>query len=163
MDDQPLFFEEQYFKQWWIGVLLLGLNGLLIYGAVTQIFMGETFGDKPSGDGVLAVISVVMIAFTVFFYLQMMVSKIDERGIYIKFRPYHRKWRLYEWESIASCELKKYNPVFEFGGWGIRDGVYSMSGNQGLLLRFKSGKPKLMIGTNKPEEMRTVLEKLGKL
>ncbi|MDV6167937.1 hypothetical protein R1T16_05840 [Flavobacterium sp. DG1-102-2] len=161
--NEPLFYEEQYFRQWWIFILLAGMCGTGVYGVITQVFMGETFGDKPMGDVGLIIFSVCIIALTIFFYMQKMITKIDERGIYIKFRPYHKKWRLYEWQRIAHCELKKYNPTFEFGGWGIRPGVNSVSGNSGLLLHFKSGKPKLMIGTRKTEEMQQVLQTLNQL
>lgn len=163
MENKPHFFEKQYFKQWWVWLLMIGLNVLFLYGVVTQVFMGITFGDKPMSDIGLIVFAVVFIAFTSFFFLQHLVTKIDDRGIYVKFWPYHKKWRLYTWEQIGSCELKTYNSLVEYGGWGLRQGAYNVSGNQGLLLKFKSGKPNLMIGTQKPEEIKIVLKKLNQL
>jgi len=163
MDKEPLFYEEQYFRQWWVWILILGLNGITVFGAISQVVFGHTFGDKPMSNLGIVIFTIVFAAFMVFFLSQNLSTKIDERGIYIKFFPYHRRWRLYEWEKIAHCELKNYNPMFEFGGWGIRPGVYSVSGNSGLLLHFKSGKPKLMIGTRKTEEMQQVLQTLNQL
>jgi hypothetical protein len=162
MDNQPLFSEQQYFKQWWIWVVLLSLNGLILYGMVSQVFFGQIFGDKPMGNTGLVILFIIQTAFTVFFMTQCLATKIDDKGVYVKFRPYHRKWRLYTWEAIAECEVEKYNPM-DYGGWGLRQGAYTMSGSMGLKLTFKSGKPSLVIGTQKPDEIKTVLEKLGKL
>jgi len=161
--DNPLFTEKQYFRQWWIWILLFGLNGITVFGAVSQTIFGHTFGDKPMSNLGIIIFTFVFAVFMIFFLSQNLSTKIDERGIYIKFFPYHKRWRLYTWEQIASCELKRYKPMSEYGGWGVKPGVYSMSGNEGLLLKFTSGKPNLMIGTRKPEEVRIVLEKLNKL
>jgi hypothetical protein len=161
--ETPLFTEKQYFRQWWVWILILGLNGITVFGAISQVVFGHTFGDKPMSNLGIVIFTIVFAAFMVFFLSQNLSTKIDERGVYIKFFPYHRRWRLYTWEQIESCELKQYKPLSEYGGWGLRQGAYSMSGNEGLLLRFKSGKPSLMIGTRNTEEVRSVLEKLNKL
>ncbi|MDQ1088364.1 hypothetical protein [Siphonobacter sp. SORGH_AS_1065] len=56
----------------------------------------------------------------------------------------------------------------EYGGWGLRLGLFgkgiafNVSGNKGLQLEFIDHK-KLLIGTNKPEELTKVLSEIGQL
>ena len=158
----PLFLEKQRFRQWWILALLLGPACLIIYGLVTQVFMGITFGDKPMSNGGLIAVAVFQLIFTVLFFMQIMITRIDANGIHIKFKPYHRRWKFYPWHEIVDCDVKVYSPMLEYGGWGLRAGAYNVSGKVGMLIKFKS-RSSLMIGTQKPDELKKVLEALGKL
>ena len=90
-------------------------------------------------------------------------TTINENGIMIKFYPFHRKQKVFNWEDIAHIELLKYSPLFEYGGWGIRglgdDKAYNVRGNTGLKIFFKN-KNKILIGTQKPDELRDFIENL---
>jgi hypothetical protein len=54
----------------------------------------------------------------------------------------------------------------EYGGWGIKYGLvgagkaYSVSGMQGLQLYLKDGS-RLLIGTQKSQEIQEIINKLG--
>ena len=56
----------------------------------------------------------------------------------------------------------------EYGGWGLRYGFFgkgralNVSGNTGLQIEFNNGK-RLLIGTNKPRELKEVLTKLNQI
>jgi hypothetical protein len=50
MDNDILFAERQKFKQWWLWVILLGVNGLLLFGVFKQVINGQQFGDKPMSN-----------------------------------------------------------------------------------------------------------------
>lgn len=158
----PLFLEKQRFRQWWILALIIGPTCLILYGLVTQVFMGITFGSKPMSNEGLIVLAVFELIFPVLFFMQVMITRIDTDGIYLKFKPYHRKWKFYSWQEIIDCEVKVYSPMLDYGGWGLRGGAYNVAGNVGVLLKFKD-RPSLMIGTQKPDELKAVLEKMGKL
>ena len=47
MDKEVLFTERQRFKQWWLWLILLGVNGLFLFGVFKQVIGGQQFGDKP--------------------------------------------------------------------------------------------------------------------
>lgn len=158
-----LFSETHYFRQWWLLGLVLGLNGFILFGLVSQVFLGQVFGDKPMSNTGLVFVAILQTAFTLFILLQRLSVKIDEEGVHLRFWPYHMQWKLYRWENISSCEVKKYNPVSEYGGWGLCAGAYNVSGNMGLLLTFNDGRFSQMIGTKEPEKIKLVLEKLGKI
>jgi hypothetical protein len=64
--------------------------------------------------------------------------------------------------------VRRYNAIGEYGGWGVRLGLFgegkvlSVSGDRGLQLQFLDDK-KLLIGTNKPEELIKTLQQIGQL
>jgi TATA-box binding protein (TBP) (component of TFIID and TFIIIB) len=63
--------------------------------------------------------------------------------------------------------VREYAPLSEYGGWGLRYSVnhgkaYNVSGNQGVQLFFTNGK-KLLIGTQKPEEITAILKQINQL
>ncbi len=63
-------------------------------------------------------------------------------------------------DSIASVETMKFNPLMDFGGYGIRYGkgmtAYYMTGNQGVLLTSQAGK-KYLLGSDTPDRLATVI------
>ncbi len=83
-------------------------------------------------------------------------TQVTSHGLSVRFRPFHRKWRVFEFESILEAEALTYSPLKDFGGWGIRYGkkgkAYSVSGNEGVLLKLKNGKS-VLIGSKKHEEL----------
>jgi len=63
--------------------------------------------------------------------------------------------------------LRGYSPISEYGGWGMRYSLsgkgraLNVSGRTGVQLVFKDGK-KLLIGTQKADDIMQVLAVLGK-
>jgi hypothetical protein len=64
-------------------------------------------------------------------------------------------------EDITRCEVRTYNPIREFGGWGIRyrrgAKAYNVSGNRGVQLELANGK-RLLIGSQRSEELARAIE-----
>lgn len=94
-------------------------------------------------------------------------TTIDQTGVTIQFVPFHRKPKHYPWDEITRAYVRKYNPIFEYGGWGMRDSfimknkAFNVSGDRGLQLEFANGQ-KLLIGTQLPAEVEEMLKSLGK-
>ena len=92
-----------------------------------------------------------------------LTTEISGEGISYKMWPFHTKPRTISWEEIASAEVRKYKPIGEFGGWGVRVGTrgraYNVKGNMGLQLVLVSG-TRILIGTQKPEQLAEVLDNL---
>lgn len=147
MDTKLLFYEKQQFRQWWLWVLLLGLNANMLYLLVFKENIAFTAG------------ALLLVLITVWLWRLTLITKINEKGIFVKFKGFHRDFKFYSWEIISSCEIKKYNPIMDYGGWGIRIGAFNVSGNDGLLIRFTNGKT-LLIGTNKPNDIFKVLSEI---
>ena len=89
-------------------------------------------------------------------------TRIDSTGIYAKFDPLNLANKKFSWDEIKSCYVRKYSPLTEYGGWGIRGfpkaKAYNVSGNMGIQLVTKAGK-KFLIGTNKPEQAQKVIDR----
>ena len=74
--------------------------------------------------------------------------------------------KLIKWEEIKKVYVRNYDPISEYGGWGLKGGFFwnkekgkcvNISGDIGLQIEFKNGK-KLLIGTQKKEEATSVLK-----
>jgi hypothetical protein len=104
--------------------------------------------------------------FNLLFYFLKLETQITQEGIYIRFFPFHQKFKYFDWRFVNKSYLRKYKPLLEYGGWGIRYGfsgkAYNVSGNDGLQLEYGESK-RLLIGTKKPEELKTLLRHLGHL
>lgn len=166
MNKEVLFFERQKFNQWWLWLILLGINGLFIFGVYKQIFGGQQFGDNPmSNDGLLFATGLTILL-TVLFINFRLETQIERDGIYVRFFPFHFSFKHFPWDKISKSFVREYQPISEYGGWGLRLGLfgkgkaYNVSGNKGLQLEFTDHK-KLLIGTNKPEELTAILEEIG--
>jgi hypothetical protein len=165
MNSPILFSEKQHFKQWWLWLILLAVNGFILFGIVWQVVLGNTFGDKPIGNTELLILGGVIVAITLLMLLSKLETKISIDGIAVRFFPLHFKFRHFSWDELANAYVRQYSPLGEYGGWGLRYSIsghgkaYNVSGKQGLQLEFTNGK-KLLIGTKKADELRDVLNTL---
>jgi hypothetical protein len=166
MHDNTLFTEKQRFNQWWVWAILIIVNGGQIAAAAFQILSGRPLGNKPMSNteflvvvGIALLLSLAVLAFR-------LETQVRTDGIYVRFFPFHRKFKFFAWEDLRKAYVRKYAPIGEYGGWGYRigwpdkGGAFNVSGNQGLQLEFTSGK-KLLIGTRKPEALSAVLQQIG--
>jgi len=148
-------------------MLLLALSGIWIWQLVQQVFMGIPFGNNPSSNLVVILTGLFPLLTIILFRFLTLETIINEEGINFRFRPFQRKPKVIKTSDIIHYEVKKYSPLKDYGGWGIRYGsgkngrAYNVSGNQGVLFEFKNGK-KFLLGTQKPSEIRSALEKLMK-
>jgi len=95
-----------------------------------------------------------------------LTTEIGRDGIDYRFFPFHLTGRRIEWKDVEKGYVRKYRPVTEYGGWGIRIGIwrhgraYNVSGDVGLQLELKNGK-KILFGTQRPEELDNALAQLA--
>jgi len=168
MDSDILFFERQKFKQWWLWLILLGVNGLLLFGVFKQVIGEEPFGNKPINNTALLLIAALTLMLTFLFLNFRLDTLIKKDGIYVRFFPFHLKYKHYKWDSLTKSFVRQYSAIADYGGWGLRFGLFgkgtafNVSGDKGLQLEFTNNK-KLLIGTNKPEELTETIKKIGQL
>lgn len=166
MDDQVLFAEKQKFTQAWVWVLVVAINLLFLYGIYRQLILGEQFGNNPMTDTGLLLSTGVVVLISLMLFNFRLHTIISREGISVRLFPFHIRYRHYPWESISKAYIRKYSPLKEYGGWGIRMGLggkgiaFNASGNMGLQLEFTNGK-KLLLGTNKPEELAEALKRIN--
>lgn len=162
-----LFRERQRFLALSI-FIFISTNSIFLYGIYIQLVKGEPFGTRPMSNTGLVLTELLAFLFSVFFFLIRLDTEIRTDGIYARFFPLHSKWRKYSWEQIAEIRVTEYRPIRDFGGWGLRYSLLkqkgramTISGKMGIQLVFTDGK-KLLIGTQKPVEVKEALFKLGK-
>lgn len=153
------FNEKQRFSQWWLWLLLL----LVISNLIREIINGTT-EEKHA----LFFSALTLTLTSVLFGIMKLETSIDINGISVRFFPFHLKKKHFNWDQLESCFIRTYNPIIEYGGWGIRKTfsgkgtAYNVKGKNGLQLVFKNG-DRLMIGTQKSEELKETLLALGKI
>jgi len=151
-----IFDEEQQFRQTWVWVLIASLMVIVWSSAIQQIIFNSPIGNKPVTDSVIIILWVIFgVFFPIFFYKLKLTTEVRKKGIYIRFFPLQLTYKRIAIENLKKYEIRTYNPILEYGGWGIRHGpkgkAYNVSGNLGIQLEFKNGKH-LLIGSQKPEE-----------
>ena len=157
------FKEEQKFRQPWLIIFLILVSILPWIGMIEQVLFGQNFGNKPAPNWMIITIWLAFgIGLPVFFFSIKLISEVRNDGIYLRFFPLHRKFKVYPYDEIEKYEVRIYRPIYEYGGWGIRYGLkgkaYNVYGNKGIQLVFKN-KKKLLIGSQKPEEFYNAIEK----
>lgn len=171
MNTEPLFHEEQRFRQKW----LWGLMGAIIITQVAvmlvilvQIWVfGETVDGNDSSDfGLLLVFvleAVILGSLVWLIWNVRLITEVHPDGVHVRFVPLHRKFQIYHPAEIANFEARIYRPIMEYGGWGIRYGTkgkaFNVSGNQGVQFEFADGK-RLLIGTQQPEAFVAALNQI---
>ena len=167
MHAKVLFHETQYFRQWWVWIILAGVDVLFAYAIVQQVFFETSFGDKPMTNGGLIITFVVSVLITLLFALMRLHTEIREDGVYYAFFPFHLSPHHKSWTDISKVYVRKYNALAEYGGWGVRYAItgkgraLNVRGNMGIQMELADGR-KFLLGTQKPEEVSQVLQQMGK-
>ena len=168
MSNQVLFSETQKFRQWWVWLILLLVVGLVAFVAIVVV------GEESSEDKTMPMPMIILVSTGLFilvptvllFFNMKLETHIKDEGLNVRFFPFHMTFKEYKWDSISKSYVRQYNPIGEYGGWGLRIGpagkAFNVSGDKGLQLEFVDNK-KLLIGTNKPDELGEVLTRIGQL
>jgi hypothetical protein len=166
MNSQILFSERQRFKQIWLWILSIGINGISLYGLIKQVFLGERFGDRPMSNIGVITFTIFTISISLLLLNMRLDTTIKTDGIYVRFFPFQRTFRFYAWDKLNQAYVRQYSPMGEYGGWGIRgfrsNRAFNISGNMGIQLIMEDGR-KFLIGTNKAAEVTETLRQLGQL
>lgn len=147
-----VFKEQQVFRQWWLWLIL---GSTLIVTMLPLFKNGRIQYENLEFLGIIPA-SLIILLF-VFIKLE---TTIDSQGINVRFTHTGIFKRHYNWNEISDCYVRKYSPISEFGGWGVRGSgdtkAYNVSGNMGIQIITKDQK-KFLIGTNKPEKAAMVI------
>jgi hypothetical protein len=166
-----IYTEKQKFNQpWiWIGLIITALLMIILFGIGInkQLIHGQTFGNHPMSDtGLIVTFILVWILFMLIFLLiglARLTTVIDRTGIRYQFFPFQLSFQKISWDAIDSYQVITYNPVHEYGGWGVRSKknatAFNVSGDKGLQMKLKNGKT-LLIGTQNATELVSFLERL---
>ncbi len=167
MNSEILFSESQRFTQKWLWIAIIIGFAIVFYGMIEQVFFGIPFGNRPMSNNGLIISNSIFILVGLLMMSMQLKTEIREGGIYYQLFPFHLKMKKIAFDDIEKIYVREYKPLMEYGGWGIRLGLFgkgwaiNLSGNKGIQIEFKDkGKRKFLIGTQKSEEVEVVLGKL---
>ena len=161
------FSEIQFFRQKWLWAIILFFPVYSMYGIYEQIIMENPIGgDKAiSNDGLIWFTVLIGVGLPLLFYNIRLTTRVSEEGFHYQFFPIHLKERTIPFRDIESFKARKYSPLKEFGGWGIRFGfegkAYNVSGEEGLQLVLKNER-KVLFGSQKAKELEKAMKKASK-
>ena len=162
------FYEVQRFTQCWLWVVLmltmLVLVGVFGYGFIQQLVLGKPWGDRPVSDGTLILVGSAILLFSggmiYLFYSLRLITEVRAEALHIRFYPFRTK--IIPCNTITSCAARRYRPLSEYGGWGIKYGrsgwAYNILGDWGVQLVLKNGK-RILIGSQRADELERALKK----
>ena len=155
-----VFNEEQQFRQLWL-MVLLGFSLLVPVGLIINEYIKDNT-SMTNNEFLGSLIGIIASVLLIFIFK--LSTRIDEKGIHYQFFPFHFSMKTLLWSEITKAEVRTYDPIGEYGGWGLRysfnkkkGNAVNVSGDIGIQLTLKNGK-KLLIGTKKKEAVSRVLK-----
>ena len=151
MKQKVLFFERQFMPAW--ALWLVAFVGLVIPGFIlfTQ--------SMPAL--MIFMLVILMIVFALFATMQ---TRVTEEHLLITFGLVPLIAFRYDLEDILVFEARSYQPMKEYGGWGIKgskqDRAISMQGNEGVQCEMRSkegGTWRLLIGSQVAEKLEAII------
>ncbi len=152
------FEEQQPFRKnsiIWVGIVAM------VPPLIIEVSKSVKQGSGSFED-IALIIFIEALVFTLLFTSRL-ETKLDEHGISYRLFPFQLKTRFVSWAEISSAQVRKYDPLGEYWGWGIKgtrkNRAINIAGDVGLQLIMKNGR-KLLIGTLQKEKMEEVVLKI---
>ncbi len=165
-ETELIYREEQRFGSWlrWLIVLSMAL------AVPFSIFSLTKIPSEQGSSEILPILTLIIvgicvpIAVALLFWVLKLETEVRSDGLYIRFFPAHIHFKRFRVEDLSECYARKYKPLLEYGGWGIRCSLrkgkaYNVSGNKGVQLVFISGK-QLLIGSQRAEELEEAIRSI---
>ena len=153
------FVEVQQFRQPWLWVLLIIVEAAFLVALIPLIMRAQSTGETPIGL-IIGLITMLTAgpALLLLFLLLKMETRVDDQRITINFQPFSK--RHISFQDVEQCEARKYRPIAEYGGWGLRwswnGRAYNVRGNRGVQLVL-TGNRRVMIGSQRAEELAATI------
>lgn len=147
-------------------IIILASLAAWTYSVITAFMNDKNEGLSDDVFVVLAMGVIPLVLIYMFFSIKL-ITNVDQDGIHYKFTLLQRKFKTIKADEITSYEIRKYNALLEYGGYGIRLGrgrrgkAFNVGGNMGMQFEFKDGK-KFLLGTQQPEAFKRAVDKLIK-
>lgn len=170
MPPEILFREDQQFRQPILWIILLCMSafcvGTIAWMVSRQVIQDIPFGDDAMSNDQMVILGAIIVALNaillLLFHALKLQTEVTAQGLFIRFKPFHRKTRKIDLSEVSSVASVKYRPAMEYGGWGIRRGrhgtAYNVSGDLGVRIDYENGYH-LLIGTRHPAELKTAIDR----
>jgi hypothetical protein len=169
MPPETLFREDQQFRQPILWIILLGMSafcaGTIAWMISRQVIQDIPFGEDAMSNDKMLLLGAIIVSLNGIllwlFYVLKLQTEVTTQGLFIRFKPFHRKTRQIDLSGVIAVEAVRYRPAMDYGGWGIRRGrqgtAYNVTGNLGVRLDYENGYH-LMIGTCAPDDLKAAID-----
>jgi hypothetical protein len=159
--NQPIFREVQ---KWSPAVRLLFLLSsvqvALVGGVAMYLAARRDFSDIAPPLLIAVLVALLSLGFGVLLWVNRLETEIRADGVYIRLFPFNLFWQWFPAQELSECYARRYHPILEYGGWGIRYGwhgrAYNMSGREGVQLVFQDGR-RLLLGSKEPRQLEAAI------
>ena len=162
-DDRELLFREvQRARMWWAWLVIALLPLATGWTFVQQVLLDRPGGNNPAPDWLVWVLFLAFgLGAPAFFLLWLrLVTEVRGREVRVRLVPLNRGWVRFPVGEIESAEARRYRPIREYLGWGIRWGpggrAYNLSGNRGVQLVIASGR-RILIRSERADELEAAI------
>jgi hypothetical protein len=147
------FHESQRFHGAILGLLVAA------FVVVVVVTIVEVVAGRPAEVWLVVVGPLVVLVVALLLSLSHLDVDVTDEGLTIAFR-YVWPARRIAFSEIVGLEVRHYDPLLEYGGWGVRLGPkgwgYMTNGNEGVQLRLRKGIP-VLIGSTRPRELEAAI------
>lgn len=156
----PVFSETQRWRdQSWVMVFVIGLAAFTWYTFIEQVVRGRPVGNNPGPDWMVSLYAVLFgLGFPLFFLRLRLTVEVYPDHLRIDYGFLTRREILLR--DIARVEAVRYNPLMEWGGWGIRGWgnriAYNVGGNEGVQLWLRDGRL-VMVGSQQAADLAAAI------
>jgi hypothetical protein len=131
----------------------------LIVITLRQIVWHHPWGNPPATNGGLVFLNVLLLLVFIRLMTVRLVTELRPNRLSVAMKGLFRRIRV-PVAGIRSATAVRYDPVADYGGYGIRSGrlgrAYIASGNQAVQLELKDGS-KLLVGSARPAELARMI------
>lgn len=158
------FREDQRFRQAFLWVpLIFGsafVSGTTVWMIMRQVVQDNPFGEQAMSNGAMLALGAFVLgvnfAILLFFVVAKMQLEVNDRGLFLRFFPFHSKTRQISLDDVESISAVEYRALLEYGGYGIRRSrratLYGVRGIEGVRIDYSNG-CHVMLGTQHPDAL----------
>lgn len=154
---RPIFVEQQRFRQRWLWILIIITSALMMSVAGAMIVL---LNAPPAI--IAGLVICLPVGLMVGFYLAANLTvRVDVDGVHVRFFPIHKLTIPHA--RIVNVEACDYDPLGEFGGWGMKGPpgrwgwCYTVSGRRGVRIELDN-RHRLLIGSQRADELARAIE-----
>lgn len=153
------FKETQKFNQAWVWII--AIVPIVMVLAEFSIIIYKQEKIEITDLVVFPIVIAILVLMLIWLKLIRLETFISKEFISFHYKGLMLKPKVIYWNEILSSEVIKYDPLWEYGGWGIkysfkRGWCYNVAGDNGLRIQLKSGKS-ILLGTQQPDELKQYL------
>lgn len=154
MQKTEIIYQEKSSMKLWAFILIPLLSVVVLLDVL--INNSPKFTQDPEAQWTIII---PILAFLLLYFIQL-EWKFTESDFRYRFFPFIIKERIIPYSNIQTISVMKINPLFEFGGWGLRRGklgkAYTTDGNLIIHMELKSGQKLNFTVKNKSEVERVI-------